>query len=105
MDEQMERFRQELMGIGIISYREHDRLWDIAQHCARTAGIPTAGAGAVMGMGAGSVSIPGIGARRLCRADLLRRSVSRIVSILPTCARSTAPESSVSLKLRPKNGR
>jgi len=55
-------FRREMLRLGFISYNKQDTLWNIAQKCARTAGVPAAGAGLVLGMGAGSVTIPGIGA-------------------------------------------
>ena len=48
-------FRREMLQLGIISYNEQDTLWDIAKKCARTAGIPAAGGGMVLGMGAGAV--------------------------------------------------
>ena len=54
-----ESFVKELMAIGILSYQEHEKLWQIAKRCARTTGMPMAGAGALIGLKAGTV--PGIG--------------------------------------------
>ena len=54
-------FTQELMSIGIVSYREHETLWNVGQRCARTTGIPLAGAGALMGSQAGTVTLPVVG--------------------------------------------
>ena len=62
MDETTDDFRREMLKLGIISYREQDTVWDIAKKCARTIGVPAAGAGLVMGSGAGAVTVPGIGA-------------------------------------------
>ncbi len=55
-------FTKELMQIGILSYKEQETLWQIAQRCAKTAGIPTAGAGFVLGMKVGTVTWPVVGA-------------------------------------------
>jgi hypothetical protein len=55
------KFTSELMKIGIISYKEHETLWEIAQRCAKTAGVPMAGAGFVLGIKAGTVTWPGVG--------------------------------------------
>ena len=41
---------------GIVSFREQDRIIDIAKRCARTAGVATAGGWAVLGS-----SVPGYG--------------------------------------------
>jgi hypothetical protein len=54
-------FTRELMSIGVLSYSEWETLWDIAQRCAKTSGLPMAGAGLVLGMQAGTVTIPGVG--------------------------------------------
>jgi hypothetical protein len=56
-----QNFTKELMAIGILSYREQERLWQIAKRCASTTGVPMAGAGALMGMQIGTVTVPGIG--------------------------------------------
>ena len=56
-----ENFVKELMSIGILSYQEQEKMWDIAKRCARTAGIPMAGAGALIGLKAGTVAVPGFG--------------------------------------------
>lgn len=55
-----QKFRHELVSIGIISYNEQERLWDIAKRCVKM-GIPTAGAGAVLGAQLGTVALPLIG--------------------------------------------
>lgn len=56
-----QKFITQMMQLGILSHREQETLWSIAQRCARTAGVPLAGAGAVMGLKAGSVVVPGLG--------------------------------------------
>jgi hypothetical protein len=55
------RFAAELMKIGIVSYKERETLYQIAKRCAQTTGIPMAGAGALIGLKAGSVTLPGVG--------------------------------------------
>lgn len=62
MDGPSDEFRQQMLAMGIISYREHESLWSIARRCAGTMGVPMGGAGLVMGAGAGTVTIPGVGA-------------------------------------------
>ena len=62
MEESTDDFRREMLKMGIVSYREQDRLWDIGKKCAKIMGVPAAGAGMVMGMGAGAVTVLGIGA-------------------------------------------
>ena len=57
-----DEFVGQLMSIGIVSYREQETVWKIAQRCARATGISVAGAGAIAGVGVGAVTIPGIGA-------------------------------------------
>ena len=56
-----QKFTQELIKIGIISYKEQETLFQIAKRCASTTGIPMAGAGALIGLKAGTVTVPGIG--------------------------------------------
>ena len=56
-----DNFAKELMARGILSYQEHEKLWQIAKRCARTTGMPMAGAGAVAGLQMGTVTLPGIG--------------------------------------------
>lgn len=56
-----QKFAEQLMTIGIISYKEQETLWQIAKRCGSTAGVPTAGAGAVLGANLGTVTIPGVG--------------------------------------------
>ena len=48
-----EQFARSLLSIGIVSYREHETLFDIAKRCAGTMGLPAAGGGAVLGAGIG----------------------------------------------------
>ena len=57
-------FKQTMVKNGITGYSRSDLtyLYNIAKSCAKTNGIPVAGAGAVMAAGAGSVTIPVVGA-------------------------------------------
>jgi hypothetical protein len=48
-----EEFVRSLMGIGIVSSREQENLFDIARRCASTLGVPGAGAGLVSGASIG----------------------------------------------------
>jgi hypothetical protein len=57
-----QKFVAEMLAHGKVSYREQETLWSIAQRCARTAGVPTAGAGFLLGTQMGVVTVPGIGA-------------------------------------------
>jgi hypothetical protein len=57
-----QQFRQDLVKIGIISYRDQETLWSIAKRCARTSGVPMGAGLAVATASAGAVTIPGIGA-------------------------------------------
>jgi hypothetical protein len=52
----------QLMQLGILSFREQERLWQIAQRCAKTAGVPMAGFGAIAGTKMGAVTVPVFGA-------------------------------------------
>lgn len=61
MADNSDNFRQELLKLGIISYREQDTLLSIAKRCAATIGVPMGAAGALMGMKAGTVVVPGVG--------------------------------------------
>jgi uncharacterized membrane protein len=54
-------FKKLMEEMGIVRYNEQDNLWKIAKHCAATAGIPLAGAGAVLGSSAGTVAVPVVG--------------------------------------------
>ena len=54
-------FRSELLKLGILAYHEQDTLWRIAKRCAKTTGLPMGGAVAVMGLKAGTVTVPGVG--------------------------------------------
>lgn len=56
-----EKFVNTLMGLGIISYKEQEKVWQIAKRCARTSGLPMAGAGALLGLKMGTVTVPGVG--------------------------------------------
>lgn len=56
-----QKFVQELTRIGILSYKEQETLWTIAQRCAAAAGIPTAGSGVFIGKRFGAVTAPGYG--------------------------------------------
>ena len=60
-DDSLQNFRRELIKLGILSYQEQDRLFDIGMRCARTSGIALGGAGAVMGAGTANVVLPLIG--------------------------------------------
>lgn len=57
-----DEFVGQLMSIGIVSYREQETIWHVAQRCARSTGVSVAGAGVVAGAAAGSVTVPGVGA-------------------------------------------
>lgn len=61
MDGPSEEFRNQMLAMGIISYREQESLWSIAKRCALTTGVPMGGAGLVMGAGAGTVTVPLVG--------------------------------------------
>jgi len=61
-EEMTDDFRRQLLGMGIVRYDEQATLWDAARHCARTMGVPLAGGFAVVGAGAGSVTVPVLGA-------------------------------------------
>ena len=52
---------KKMMAIGVLSYREQERLYHIAKRCAKTTGVPAAGAGFVLGS-AGFVSGAVVGA-------------------------------------------
>lgn len=73
-------FIKELIKIGIVSYDEQERLWDVAQRCAKTTGIPMAGAGAVLGGKMGTVALPGGGTISGAAAGALAGLVSGTVS-------------------------
>ena len=46
--QELNNFKRELLKLGIVSYREHETLYQIAKRCTKM-GIPMAGAGAVIG--------------------------------------------------------
>ena len=54
-------FVQNVMRIGVLSYREQETLWQIAQRCATTTGVTAAAPLAMLGAQMGSVAIPGLG--------------------------------------------
>lgn len=60
-DNNFNQFNLQLMQLGIIAYKEQETLRQIALRCAKTAGVPMAGAGALIGLNAGTVMLPGIG--------------------------------------------
>jgi hypothetical protein len=76
------KFRENLAKNGIIGYSPDklEYLYNVAKICARTAGIPAAGATAVMAAGVGSVTIPGVGAVPGWVAGALAGFVSGTVS-------------------------
>ncbi|MFD2727194.1 hypothetical protein [Hyunsoonleella rubra] len=51
-------FVSEMAKLGVISYSEQDTIWQIAKKCAKKHGMAVGAAGALMGMKAGSVTIP-----------------------------------------------
>lgn len=59
---QWQRFVTQMIQIGIVSYREQENLWNIAQRCAKTAGVPMAGAGALTGASMGAIPGAVVGA-------------------------------------------
>jgi len=61
IDQQHDQFVKTLMGVGILSYNEQEKLWDIAKRCAGTVGISMAGVGLVAGSTAGTITLPVIG--------------------------------------------
>jgi hypothetical protein len=56
-----QNWMRQMMSIGIVSYDEQERMWEIGHRCARDAGLPLAGGLAVAGMQVGTVTIPGVG--------------------------------------------
>jgi hypothetical protein len=60
-DTATESFRRQMLALHIISYSDQDTLWSIARKCAATTGIPLGGGFAVLGAGAGAVTVPGVG--------------------------------------------
>jgi hypothetical protein len=79
-------FRSDLLKLGIISYREQETLWQIALRCAKTAGVPAAGAGMLLMAEVTTVAIPGVGAVPGAVAGLLAGLVSGTV----TCTMANA---------------
>jgi hypothetical protein len=62
MSEPEQKFIAEMMQLGILSFTEQETLWDIAQRCAMTAGVPMAGFGVVALGKVGMIMVPGVGA-------------------------------------------
>lgn len=62
MSEPSRSFRQDMLKLGIISFSEQDTLWSIASKCAKTVGVPMGAGAAVIGLNAGAVVVPGVGA-------------------------------------------
>ena len=56
-----QKFAREILQLGILSYKEQETLWQIARRCAGTAGIAPGAGGAVLGLKAGTVTVPGVG--------------------------------------------
>ena len=54
-------FIKDLMAIGVLSYKDGEKLWQIAQRCAASAGISLGAAGAILGAKGGTVIVPGYG--------------------------------------------
>lgn len=73
-------FVRELLKIGIVSYDQQESLFQIAKRCARTTGIPMAGAGGLIGMSAGTIIVPGVGSIPGYLAGALAGLVSGTVS-------------------------
>lgn len=51
------KFIAETTQLGIVAPDRRDNLWRLAKHCAKTVGLPTGGGFAVLGAGAGTVSV------------------------------------------------
>lgn len=64
MPDTLLKFKNMLTKNGIVGYSHDDvqYLWNVAKICARTNGVATAGAVAVMTAGVGTVALPGVGA-------------------------------------------
>ena len=71
MSNPTQQFREQMLRLGVISYREQDTVWSIAGRCARLTGLPLAGAGMVMGSKAGTVMVPGVGTISVALAGFL----------------------------------
>ncbi len=56
-----QKFVGEMLKLGILSHKEQETLWQVAKRCAGTAGISMGGVGAVAGLKAGTVTVPGVG--------------------------------------------
>ncbi|WP_460952112.1 hypothetical protein [Spirosoma daeguense] len=80
MESPSPQFIRELMGIGILSYREHQTLWQIAKRCAATTGVTAATPMAILGTQIGSVIIPGVGSIPGTVAGALAGLVSGTIS-------------------------
>ena len=56
-----QKFIKQMMELGIMSYREQETLWSIAKRCAKTSGLPLGVAVGAATAGVGAVVVPGIG--------------------------------------------
>jgi hypothetical protein len=56
-----EGFVKDMMSIGVLSYKEGEKLSQIAQRCAASAGISMGAVGALLGAKGGTVMVPGYG--------------------------------------------
>ncbi len=61
LNELKEKFRSDILKVGIISYDEQDQVWDIAKKCARKIGKPMAVGWGMYGFSGGTVIVPGVG--------------------------------------------
>ena len=48
MPDTPQKFREEVLKLGVISLHDQDTLWNIAKKCARTTGVPMGGAGVIL---------------------------------------------------------
>lgn len=55
-------FREEMLKLGHITAARSQTLWEIGLRCAKSTGVPMGAAFGLLSAGAGSVSVPGIGA-------------------------------------------
>jgi hypothetical protein len=58
MDKIPQEFVAEIVKFGVISYSDQQSVWQVAKKCAKQIGVPAAAGGALIGMKAGSVTIP-----------------------------------------------
>ena len=48
MPDTPQKFREEVLKLGVISLHDQDTLWNIAKKCARITGIPMGGGGVIL---------------------------------------------------------